>query len=122
MEPRILNYRLQERSYNSATTVVLINTNFRFTQVLLYTSFTVATDTNEFIIGMVMGASGRLTPNGMRIGEAANRTRVRSGVSQWAVVRRAAGQLYDAARHPRQVPQRRHGMHCHEVCARQWRP
>ena len=100
----------------------LIHPGQLFAQISLYTGFTAVTHPNEFIIGMVVGSSGRLTPNSMPIGEAANRTRLRSGVVQRTVVRRAAGQHYDAARHAREVPQRRHGMRRHEVCAWQRRP
>jgi len=100
IELRILNCGLQ-KGINSARTVIPMNTNCCLIHVLLLTGCTAITHADTFITGLVVGAPGRLTPNGMRIGEAANRTRVRSGASQWAMVRRSAGELYSAARHPR---------------------
>jgi hypothetical protein len=52
---------------------------------------------------MVVGATWRHAADGMRLGEAAHRTRIRAGVAQWTVVRRAASQLNDTAHHARQV-------------------
>jgi hypothetical protein len=66
-----------------------------------------------------VGTARRPTADGMRLGPAAHRTRVRDGVAQRAVVRCAAGQQHDAARQAGEVSQRGQAVLCHEMCARQ---